>query len=144
MRIRFRIRTLMVAVVGVAVVCALLAELPEVRFPLGVLALVSVGPTTGAAWAALRYRPGRLDPVSGGMTGGAAQTALILAAGILPVLHDPGALLAYLPGLGLAGLFLLAMHVLIGAVVGGVVSGCLLAGKHARRHALRSKSSPRP
>ena len=124
MRVRFRIRTLMVAVVGVALVCALLAALPEIRFTLGVLALVCVGPTIGAAWAALRYRPGRLDPVSGGMTGGAAQTALILAAGILTLFHDPGALLAYLPGLGLAGLFLLALHVLIGAVVGGLIWAC--------------------
>ena len=144
MRFRLRIRTLMLVVLGVALVCALLAELPEVLLRLGMIALNCMGPAIGAVWAGVRYRPGRLDPISGGMMGGAVQTGMLLAAGIFSALKSHGDIVPYLPELGMTALFLLAFHVVIGGVVGGFISRYVLALKHPPLDAEPSESPPRP
>jgi hypothetical protein len=75
--LRFRIRTLMLVVVGVALVSAVLVELPESVYSL-ILLRPAVGPLIGASWVACRYQPGGFDPISGGLVGGFVQAALIV------------------------------------------------------------------
>ena len=134
MWLRFRIRTLMLVVVGVALVSAVLVELPEIAYFL-ILLIPAVGPLIGASWVVRRYQPGGFDPISGGLAGGFLQATLIvlIATFVFACQVFTGTVTASwfldwcLLVLGPVFLALLALHGVYGLMSGLLVSWCLLA-----------------
>src|SRR3954451_11095488 len=118
MRFRFKIRTLMVVVVMAALVCALCVELPWVALSLGFLFLLFLGPMIGASWAARRYRSGRLDPVTGGMAGGAVQAVLVVGVQLAFSFLQTGDVRSELRTLPVQGASVLAGFMFLGLIAG--------------------------
>jgi hypothetical protein len=114
-RLRFRIRTLMLAVAGVALVCTAIVELPGREYLL-ILLVPAIGPLIGADWAGRRNEPDSLDPISGGLVGGTVQAILMaMALSAFSPLQPPFVVLP-----------LLAIELVYGLLVGSIVTYGLL------------------
>jgi hypothetical protein len=117
----------MFVVVGVALICALFVELPNLVIGLSLLSLLSLGPLIGVTWTGWRYQPGRLDPISGGMLGGLVQSGLLMGLVVAYGFRDAGwsgLLSRTVWGICLA---LLLFEIIVGVYTGVLVASFLLA-----------------
>jgi hypothetical protein len=124
---RFRLRTLMIAVAAVALACAAFVW---VGLLAAVALVLAVGPLIGSVRAARRYEAGRVDPVSGALLGGLVLAAVLsLVVSVLVSLSDPDFALSRLPALA-AGIILMFLYIyiidsFISGLVGLAVTFCL-------------------
>jgi hypothetical protein len=115
---------MMAAVAASAIPCWGFATYPVPSLLACFLATFLAPPLAVATWLGLRYRLGRLDPISGGMLAGALQTPLVLLVALPLAAMDRDS--DFLDLVFEIGPLLLIAGVLLGLVAGVLVSYCVL------------------